>query len=81
MNIHSAQSLNTLPIEFIYRIMDYLDGEDLVFSFYGLCSRINRIMDTYERYKVYILYSFLVKRGSVMHDYLEFGYSTILLSW
>jgi len=51
-NYSAPPSLHTLPIELIYRIMDNLDSEALVYSLHDVCVRINTIMDKYERYMV-----------------------------
>ena len=51
-NYSAPPSLHTLPIELIYRIMDNLDSEALVYSLHDVCVRINTIMDKYEPYMV-----------------------------
>ena len=51
-NYSAPSSLHTLPIELIYRIMDNLDGDALVYSLHDVCVRINTIMDKYEPYMV-----------------------------
>ena len=45
-------SLQALPIEIIYRILDHLDELTILFSVRDICTRLNSIIDTYERYKV-----------------------------
>ncbi|CAF1552603.1 unnamed protein product [Adineta ricciae] len=41
-----------LPFEFIYRILDHLDDEALIFSARNVCKRLNLILDTYYPYQV-----------------------------
>lgn len=45
-------SLHTLPIELVYRILDNLNDKALFLSCYGVCQRLNDIIDTYRRYQV-----------------------------
>ncbi|CAF1270251.1 unnamed protein product [Adineta ricciae] len=40
-----------LPFEFIYRILDHLDDEALIFSARNVCKRLNLILDTYYPYQ------------------------------
>jgi hypothetical protein len=46
-------SLLTLPVEFIYRILDHLDVLTILISVRHVRLRLNAIIDTYHRYKVY----------------------------
>ena len=42
----------TLPVELVYRILDYLDDWSLICSIRNVSTRINRIIDNYHRYQV-----------------------------
>ena len=42
----------TLPVELVYRILDYLDDWSLICSIQNVSTRINRIIDNYHRYRV-----------------------------
>ena len=42
----------TLPVELVYRILDHLDDWSLICSIRNVSTRINRIIDTYDRYRV-----------------------------
>lgn len=53
-------SLQILPVELVYRILDYLDDEDLFLSMTNVCQRLNTILESYQRYKVN-LDSFMIK--------------------
>jgi hypothetical protein len=45
-------SLQTLPVELVYRILDKLDEFAIIFSIRDVCSRLNSIVDSYHRYQV-----------------------------
>lgn len=55
MSSHRVDSLHMLPIELVYRILDYLDGFNLIFSARNVCTRLNEIVDTYHPYQVDIV--------------------------
>ena len=42
----------TLPVELVYRILDYLDDWSLICSMRNVSTRINSIIDNYHRYQV-----------------------------
>ncbi|CAF4233402.1 unnamed protein product, partial [Rotaria magnacalcarata] len=42
---------STLPVEFIYRILDNLDEFTILYSTRNVCARLNSITDTYHRYQ------------------------------
>ena len=48
-------SFHTLPIEIIYRVLDHLNEINILWSARNICIRLNRIIDTYDRYKVNII--------------------------
>lgn len=50
-------SLQTLPVELVYRILDELDDSTLLRSCYHVCTKLNNIIDTYRRYQVNITLS------------------------
>ncbi|UJR18706.1 hypothetical protein I4U23_005613 [Adineta vaga] len=54
MPIQSKLSLETLPVEFVYRILNQLDILTICWSLQCVCKRLNTILDTYQRYKVYL---------------------------
>ena len=45
-------SLQTLPIELAYRILDHLDPVDILLSVRTVCTRLDAITDTYHPYTV-----------------------------
>lgn len=45
-------SFQTLPVELIYRILDYLDNVTILLSCRNVCTRLNDIVDGYHRYRV-----------------------------
>jgi hypothetical protein len=51
-----APSLITLPVEFVYRILDQLDELTILISFRDVCTRLNEIIDTYTRYQVNFIF-------------------------
>jgi len=51
--------LHTLPIQLIYQILDNLEENDIFMSFYGVCQRLNDIIDTYKPYQVTFHFIFL----------------------
>lgn len=53
-------SLQTLPVELVYRILDNLDVLTIFLTFRNICVRLNKIMDTYHRYKV--CFTFIISR-------------------
>ena len=50
--IENRQSLFTVPIHFVYRILDDLRRKDVFLSAYNVCSRLNSIIDSYHPYQV-----------------------------
>lgn len=53
-----ALSLHTLPIEIVYRIFDQLHDAELFVTLQNVCQRLNAILDSYQRFKVYHLFLF-----------------------
>ena len=45
-------SLDSLPVELLYRVLDGLSCEEIFFSFGHVCRRFRRITQTYHRYKI-----------------------------
>ena len=45
----SIPSFQTLAVYFVYRILDYLDDFDIVYSMRNVSRHINRIVDNYTR--------------------------------
>lgn len=45
-------SLHTLPVEFVYKILDELDDFTILCSMQNVCKRLNEIVHTYHRYQV-----------------------------
>jgi hypothetical protein len=56
-SIHNMMqtSLQTLPIEIIYRILDHLSDNELFMSISNVCQRLNMIIDSYNRYQVNLM--------------------------
>ena len=48
-------SLNMLPIELVYRIVDHLNHFEMVFAVRNICTRLNELVNTYHRYQVSII--------------------------
>ena len=46
----------TLPVELVYRILDHLNDWSLICSIRNVCTRIDAIMDSYDRYQVSYLF-------------------------
>lgn len=49
-------SLQSLPVDLVYRILDNLDDKAIFLSILNVSERLNRIIDTYHRYQVTIVY-------------------------
>ena len=45
-------SLVTLPVELVYRILDHLKPFDILVSARNVCTRLNKITETYHPYQV-----------------------------
>jgi len=45
-------TLQNLPIEMLYRILDHLNDKSLYLSFINVCQRLNRIIYSSQRYQV-----------------------------
>lgn len=45
-------SLQTLPIEIVYRILDHFTEEQLFLAINNVCQRLNAIIKSYLRYQV-----------------------------
>jgi hypothetical protein len=45
-------SLVTLPNELVYRILDNLDGITILLSVRDVCTQLNAVTDTYQRWQV-----------------------------
>ncbi|CAF1200139.1 unnamed protein product [Rotaria sp. Silwood1] len=52
MTTNMMLSLNTLPVELLYRIFDSLDAETILFSIQYVCKRFHLIIINYNRYKL-----------------------------
>ena len=52
MSERSAPALLTLPIELVYRILNYLQSYDIFISAHNVCLKLNSIIDTYQPYQV-----------------------------
>ncbi|CAF1309141.1 unnamed protein product, partial [Rotaria sordida] len=48
----SRPSLDTLPLELLYRIIDNIDVRTIFLSFRNVCKRFNAIVDSYNLYKL-----------------------------
>ena len=45
-------SIHTLPVELVYHIFDHLNKKSLFLPCGNICSRLNNILDAYQRYQV-----------------------------
>lgn len=45
-------SIQTLPVEIVYRILDHLNEKHLFMSISNVCQRLNLILHSYRRYQV-----------------------------
>jgi len=52
MSIYSKASLNCLPAELIHHILNHLDTQTTFLSLNKVCKRLNRILESYHRYKL-----------------------------
>jgi hypothetical protein len=59
MSMKTKLSFQTLPVEFIYRILNHLDLATILLSCRNVCTRLNAIIDTYHPYLV--MFTFLIK--------------------
>jgi hypothetical protein len=57
-----SPSLLTIPIEFVYRILDNLDTVTILLSVRNVCLRLNAITDTYHPYQVHFFFYLKTKR-------------------
>lgn len=57
---NNIRSLDTLPVEFVYLILDNLNKFNILYSMRNVCTRLNQIVDTYHWYKV--KFSFRISR-------------------
>lgn len=64
MSTQMAVSLHTLPIELIYRILDNFNNETIFLSCTNVCTRLNAIVDTYQRYQV--IFGFIMKSHNLI---------------
>jgi hypothetical protein len=48
----ATMSLDILPIELVYKILDNLDLQTIIFSFQNVCKRFYAITNTYNRYEL-----------------------------
>lgn len=59
-------TLQSLPVEMIYRIFDHLDDEELFLSTNNVCQRLNTILYSYQRYQVNHTYSVFRKKKNIL---------------
>lgn len=52
-------SLETLPVDLVYCILDHLEVLTILLSCRDVCTRLNHVIDTYRRYKV--IFNFIIK--------------------
>ena len=75
-------SLQTLPVELVYRILDELDDSTLIRSCYYVCTKLNNIIDTYRRYRVNLrifmekIFPLGITLSDIDDDYSEISIST-----
>jgi hypothetical protein len=49
---HNCRSLDSLPVEILYRILDDVDGKTIVLSFRNVCTKFEAIANSYNQYKL-----------------------------
>lgn len=52
MPTRANRSLETLPVELVYRILDQMDITMIISFMYNVCSRLNQIVYSYQKYAV-----------------------------
>ena len=70
-------SLHTLPIDLIYRILDDLSTNEIVLSTWNVCTRMNRVINSYTRFKVkshFCLWIFFI----MSHQSISFSFDSIV---
>jgi hypothetical protein len=60
MSYNNTASLNALPIELIYCILDHLSPKDILLYFRNVCERLNSVTDLYHPYQVNFASNFLL---------------------
>ena len=50
--MYNSPSLQSLPVEIFYRILDHIDGETILLSFRKVCKKFKAITNTYNRYEL-----------------------------
>ena len=45
-------SLDSFPAEILHRILDYVDGQTILFSFRNVCKKFQAIINTYNRHEI-----------------------------
>lgn len=54
MSLNCEPNFSTLPMDLIYRILDYLDPLEVLLSIRDTCMRLNVLTDIYHRFQVRI---------------------------
>ena len=54
MSNNTIVSLQTLPVELVYRILDNLNDFNIFYSMRNVCLHLNKLIDTYDRYQVQV---------------------------
>jgi hypothetical protein len=72
----SYKSLHTLPVELVYRILDYLNEFDIICSMQNVCVRINLVVDSYYRHQVkffiYLIVRFSLSSKSIYSCHISY---------
>ena len=56
MSRNTNQTLLSLPIEVIHRILDHLDAFDILISLHGVCAHLDAIIDNHVPYQVTVAF-------------------------
>ena len=56
MSRNTNQTLLSLPIEVIHRILDHLDSFDILISLHGVCAHLDAIIDNHVPYQVTVAF-------------------------
>jgi hypothetical protein len=60
MSDNITPSFFILPVELVYRILDKMDDWTMLCSMQSVCTRIDRILDTYHRYQVNFFFNLML---------------------
>jgi predicted RNA-binding protein with PIN domain len=80
MSEHTIPSLLTLSADLVYRILDNMDDWTMLCSIQNVCTRIDTILATYDRYQVNFSLFFIFDvpyLQNITHSYNKYRTSVI----